>query len=317
MEAKERASGEPLMTSEENKDTLKARVQRAINIYTNHKANNATGETYDGTCEIQNRAPTKCLQEAVWRHESVHQDACRKDALERGPARLQSRLRQMRLVDYAKEEIAGYQAEREFLLSQIDSLKASCRFSLELRSTISGGADAASKSTANAQVTLQPVYLTGLTGETRLAYKTEEVKPKVAASSAEAQNLLRVMGGVCYATYVGGGDVPLEVVSGWITPPADTSKTTPAFAFVIRVGDTQEKRLIRGPCSRVAPLPETAAFWSDRFKRGKQLVTADQVLLEDWKYIGSSDVLAEKKITSTCGGWCWEETTLVLKLRER
>jgi hypothetical protein len=86
----------------------------------------------DNMCWISITAPTKCLEEAIRRHEMVHQAACEKvrmQALKKilaGSASDRFEAVGATMMDYINEEIAGYMAEVEFLQSELRRLENDC-----------------------------------------------------------------------------------------------------------------------------------------------------------------------------------------------
>lgn len=130
METEEQETGKPLMTTPGNyklgSGGLQDRVQRIINMVSDTTAHTSHSETEPGDCNIINRAATSCMQASTDAHENIHRAAC----LKARSTLVEELLRQngdwkqtMRLADVAKEEIAGYTAEKAFLLSQMSSLR--------------------------------------------------------------------------------------------------------------------------------------------------------------------------------------------------
>lgn len=91
----------------------------------------ASGGT-SNLCFIDIKAPTKCLEEAVRRHEVVHQLACEKvrsKAIKKiltGEASDRFEAVGATMMEYMNEEIAGYMAELEFLQSELRRLQNEC-----------------------------------------------------------------------------------------------------------------------------------------------------------------------------------------------
>jgi hypothetical protein len=122
MEAKEKRDGKPFKFSLKiYADTLQVRIQNVINAVTNPNARKATGETNDVTCQIEIRAPTACLAEAVRIHESQHQSYCRARA-----GVFTSYREGIRMIEVANDEITAYMAELDYLKTELQSAKANC-----------------------------------------------------------------------------------------------------------------------------------------------------------------------------------------------
>lgn len=91
----------------------------------------ASGGT-SNMCFVDVQAPTKCLEEAIRRHEVVHQVACEKvrtQALKKilsGQASDRFEAVGATMLDYMNEEISGYMAELEFLQSELRRLQNDC-----------------------------------------------------------------------------------------------------------------------------------------------------------------------------------------------
>jgi len=116
-----------------DRDVLQARVEAHMvakaGIKGLHPA--AKGAT-SNMCWIEISAPTKCLEEAIRRHELVHQAACEKvrmTALKKilsGSASDRFEAVSATMMEYMNEEIAGYMAELEFLQSELRRLENDC-----------------------------------------------------------------------------------------------------------------------------------------------------------------------------------------------
>ncbi len=116
-----------------DRDVLQARVEAYMVAHGGVKGLHpaASGGT-NNLCFVTIKAPTKCLEEAIRRHENVHQQACEKvrtRALKKilaGEASDRFEAVGATMMDYINEEIAGYMAEVEFLQSELRRLQAEC-----------------------------------------------------------------------------------------------------------------------------------------------------------------------------------------------
>jgi hypothetical protein len=116
-----------------DRETLQARVEAHMVAKAGIKGlhPSASGGT-NNLCWVEIKAPTKCLEEAIRRHEMVHQQACEKvrsRALKKilaGQASDRFEAVGATMMDYINEEIAGYMAEVEFLQSELRRLQNDC-----------------------------------------------------------------------------------------------------------------------------------------------------------------------------------------------
>ncbi len=116
-----------------DRDVLQGRVEAYMVAHAGVKGLHpaASGGT-NNLCFVSITAPTKCLEEAIRRHENVHQQACEKvrtQALKKilaGKAADRFEAVGATMMDYINEEIAGYMAEVEFLQSELRRLQAEC-----------------------------------------------------------------------------------------------------------------------------------------------------------------------------------------------
>lgn len=114
------------------RDALQARVNQAMSGQRRDGiALGASGHTTN-LCAIEVTAPTKCLEEAIRRHEQVHQDAC-KQTLEShmkkilsGEAADRFEANGATMSGYMMEELLGYQTEIHFLQSELARLEREC-----------------------------------------------------------------------------------------------------------------------------------------------------------------------------------------------
>ena len=116
-----------------DRDVLQARVEAYMVSHAGIKGLHpaASGGT-NNLCFVTVKAPTKCLEEAIRRHENVHEQACEKvraRALKKilsGQASDRFEAVGATMMDYINEEIAGYMAEVEFLQSELRRLQNDC-----------------------------------------------------------------------------------------------------------------------------------------------------------------------------------------------
>jgi hypothetical protein len=117
MLAKEKKDGTRLLLSDASYRDMQNRVQQDLRRVTDKTANNnATGETSELFCETEVKAPTKCLEAVVSKHEKVHRDICEStNVVEKG-------MTEIRLVDAAQQEINAYAVERDYILAMLQDL---------------------------------------------------------------------------------------------------------------------------------------------------------------------------------------------------
>jgi len=116
-----------------DRDVLQARVEAYMVAKAGIKGLHpgAKGAT-SNMCWIEITAPTKCLEEAIRRHEQVHQAACEKvraKAIKKtlsGGAADRFEAVGATMMEYMNEEIAGYMAEVEFLRDELRRLERDC-----------------------------------------------------------------------------------------------------------------------------------------------------------------------------------------------
>jgi hypothetical protein len=276
-----------------------------------YRANVASARTL-ADCSTTFDAPTACLRVLMEKHEQVHAAACRAHAAEHVSVTDVIVARWQTLADYAREEIAGYEAERSYIETALSKLENDCRYTLEFDSTIAGATEA-TRSDAKTRVDLEVHFPrgynpTGLTGAHPLNYNTRDVGPPKIVGDP----MLSKLAIACYAASQGSGNVSFEVRDAWLmrerTPPYGPLLELPIF-----VGDTQETRRLKGPrgCPRES---EQRSFWTDQFKLGKRIepsrpasirdsapsVSGLAVIIDSWTFSGED---AEKTIETACAGF--------------
>ena len=307
-----------------------ATVQPAINQVTKSGTNKATGET-DAACRTTITAATSCMKEVAAQHEHVHASACRdQPSASRNPFGG----RHATLADYAREEIAAYQAEAAFVHGSLVNLQANCQLQIDFKSRIRGtteATDSTAKSQLNASISApdhQPSV--SYRGQGQLKYETKDVGPPKVVGD---RMLKKLASPICYGVSEGSGDTSLDVIDGELwrsnVPPYD-----PRLNLTFSVGATDETFSIKGPRQcRQSQQPMKKAFWSDHFIQGKTATTArNHILIDGWAFNPGPGVYAEKVINSTCGatatlpgpfaaygpiGACNETTTIVVRLKKK
>lgn len=280
---------------------FQSQVEALMSAVKDPRANTASAKTTE-LCRTTVDPTTSCLNALLEKHEAVHAAACQAD-----PARWET------LADYAREEIAAYEAERDFIETELAKLENNCRFTLEFDSMIAGATET-TRSDAKTKVDLA-VYFPrgevsrGLTGSHPLNYNTRDVGPPRLVGDP----MLVKLAIACYAASKGSGNVSFEVRQAWLmrerTPPFLPKLDLPIF-----VGDTTETRYLKGP--RGCPHgSEPRAFWSEQFKLGKNLVPTPAagirdsapvasdlaIVIDSWTF--SSEDEAEKTIRTACVGF--------------
>ena len=116
MVAKEKRDQAPYNMTDVDYRKMQDRIQQELDRVTDHDARKAAGNTDELTCKTELKAPTKCLESVVSKHETVHRQICESTSSfeKAGTA--------VRLVDMAQQEISAYAVERDFLLSLIKAL---------------------------------------------------------------------------------------------------------------------------------------------------------------------------------------------------
>ena len=122
-ETKEKGAGEPLLLTHTNRASIQGSVGFKMSGARLPNARSFGAET-DPTCAITvDPAATACLKGALQDHESVHKKAC--DANKSSNPFSDWRSKQ-RLIDYMKEEKAGYQKEKDRLTDELNKLQKNC-----------------------------------------------------------------------------------------------------------------------------------------------------------------------------------------------
>jgi hypothetical protein len=122
-EVKEKGAKEPLLLTHENRGSVQGSVGFRMSTVRNTNARSFGAET-DPTCATSiDPGATPCLRGALQDHESVHKKAC--DANKSRNPFVDWRDKQ-RVVDYMKEEQAGYQKELDRLNDEVNKRKKFC-----------------------------------------------------------------------------------------------------------------------------------------------------------------------------------------------
>jgi hypothetical protein len=304
-----------------NEDSRKAfqdsDIQTALNGVTSSGTNKAKGVT-DNFCRTTIEESSRCMKEVAAQHEHPHASACHET-----PARWST------LADYAREEISAYQAEAAYVHAALVNLTSKCQLQIEMKSEIRGGTEVAiSNATGNVLATFtapdrQPT--TPYKGTGTLQYQTRDVGPP----KKTGDKMLMKLAVVCYATAVGSGNTPFNVIDGYFwrsnVPPYQ-----PFLDLVFDIHTTNENRILKG--ERGCPKSTTPyPFWSELFITAKTTTTAaNHILIDGWTFEPRSGVYAEKVINSTCGptatlpgrlaaygpvARCAEQTTFTVRLK--
>ena len=122
-EAKEKGAKESLLLTSENRGSVQGSVGFRMSTVRTANARSFGAET-DATCATSiDPAATPCLRGALQDHESVHKKAC--DANKSSNPFVDWRDKQ-RVVDYMKEEQAGYRKEKDRLNDELNKMKKFC-----------------------------------------------------------------------------------------------------------------------------------------------------------------------------------------------
>lgn len=129
-EAKEKGAKEPLLLTSENRGSVQGSVGFRMSSVRTSNARSFKAET-DPSCTttIEPNA-TLCLRGALQDHELVHKKAC--DANKSANPFVDWRDKQ-RVVDYMKEEKAGYQKEWDRLQDEVNKMQAFCSLDASTR----------------------------------------------------------------------------------------------------------------------------------------------------------------------------------------
>ncbi len=114
-------------TSQTNYDALRASVIAAQAAVQDPGAHGGTGSTNGISCETEVKAETACLTEVLQVHEDHHALRCTAERKDRRLVKGEDRFRNKLLVDYANEEISGYQQEIDEALRRLRAIDPSCR----------------------------------------------------------------------------------------------------------------------------------------------------------------------------------------------
>ena len=318
----------PAANETARRDFQQNTVQPAINQATMQGTNKATGET-DAACRTTITAATSCMKEVAAQHEHVHAGACH----DQPSASLNPFAgRHATLADYAREEIAAYQAEAAFVHASLVNLQADCQLQIDFESHIRGTTEATdSEATSKLDASISaPDHQPSVSyrGQGQLDYETKDAGPPKVVGD---RMLAKLATTICYGASEGSGRTSLDVIDGELwrsnAPPYD-----PRLNLTFSVGATDETFTIKGP-RQCRQKPVKRPFWSDRFILGKTATTAqNHILIDDWTFNPRPGVYAEKVINSTCGpaaalpgpfaaygpvGACSERTTILVRLKRR
>ncbi|MCA9466010.1 MAG: hypothetical protein KC643_11290 [Nitrospira sp.] len=129
-EAREKAAGEPFDLDPDSKNVVADTLTFKMAGVADPNARRFGADT-DRKCQVHiSPGATPCLRGALEDHEAVHRAAC-EAARDQRPiydivGAINWRLKQ-RVVDYMKEEKAGYQKELERLTKELDQQKKNCK----------------------------------------------------------------------------------------------------------------------------------------------------------------------------------------------
>lgn len=129
-EAKERSGKEQLLLTDDNRGSVQGSVGFRMSTVRTANARSFAAET-DAGCTIKiNPNATPCLRGALQDHEAVHKKACEAN---KGMNPFVDWRSKQRLVDYMREEQAGYQKEMERLKRELDTMKKYCSLDKSVR----------------------------------------------------------------------------------------------------------------------------------------------------------------------------------------
>lgn len=129
-EAKERSGKEQLFLTDDNRGSVQGSVGFRMSTVRTANARSFAAET-DAGCTIKiNENATRCLRGALQDHEAVHKKACEAN---KGMNPFVDWRSKQRLVDYMREEQAGYQKEMERLKRELDTMKKYCSLDKSVR----------------------------------------------------------------------------------------------------------------------------------------------------------------------------------------
>lgn len=129
-EAKEKSAKEPLLLTSDNRGSVQGSVGFRMSTVRTANARSFAAETDAGCTTTIDPNATACLRGALQDHESVHKKAC--DANKSLNPFVDWRDKQ-RVVDYMKEEQAGYRKELERLQEELQKMKKYCSLDKSIR----------------------------------------------------------------------------------------------------------------------------------------------------------------------------------------
>jgi hypothetical protein len=129
-EAKEKSAKEPLLLNNDNRGGVQGAVGFRMSTVRTANARSFAAETDAGCTTWIDPNATACLRGALQDHESVHKKAC--DANKSLNPFVDWRDKQ-RVVDYMKEEQAGYKKESERLQEELQKMKKYCSLDKSIR----------------------------------------------------------------------------------------------------------------------------------------------------------------------------------------
>ena len=129
-EAKERSGKEPLLLTNDNRGSVQGSVGFRMSTVRMPNAHSYAAETDPSCTTWVDPNATRCLKGALQDHESVHKKAC--DANKSMNPLVDWRSKQ-RVVEYMREEQAGYQKELDRLKSELETIKKYCSLDKSVR----------------------------------------------------------------------------------------------------------------------------------------------------------------------------------------
>ncbi|THJ09682.1 MAG: hypothetical protein CAF43_011495 [Nitrospira sp. CG24C] len=129
-EAKEKSAKESLFLTNDNRGSVQGSVGFRMSTVRTANARSFAAETDAGCFTTIDPNATSCLRGALQDHESVHKKAC--EANKSLNPFVDWRDKQ-RVVDYMKEEQAGYRKESERLQQELQKMKKYCSLDKSIR----------------------------------------------------------------------------------------------------------------------------------------------------------------------------------------
>ena len=129
-EAKEKSAKESLFLTNDNRGSVQGSVGFRMSTVRTANARSFAAETDAGCTTTIDPNATPCMRGALQDHESVHKKAC--DANKSINPFVDWRDKQ-RVVDYMKEEQAGYRKESERLQQELQKMKKYCSLDKSIR----------------------------------------------------------------------------------------------------------------------------------------------------------------------------------------